>query len=87
MPVKKRTPIFSPEEKYFLNILKGLLAEKANDFKIPAPVIATTADLEELLLTKEDSSKISEGWRYDIFGKVASIKREEFLRGLSPKVS
>ena len=60
-------------EKLFdiINLLKILLRIKCTKYKIPTRLIASTQDLEDLILNENNDIPALKGWRFDVFGNDA----------------
>ncbi len=54
-----------------INLLKILLRIKCNKYNIPTRLIASTQDLEELILNENNNIPALKGWRFDVFGNDA----------------
>jgi ribonuclease D len=53
--------------------LKTLLHKKAEEYNIPAQIIATNAELKDIC-NNEKNMRCLRGWRYEIFGKFAELE-------------
>lgn len=74
-PAKKPKSSANP---LVLEALKMLLKYVANENEVADRIIATSSDLERLILQKEnDTSHLLKGWRYELFGQQAL----QFLKG------
>lgn len=81
--VKKKKPL-PPSAAAKLDIVKMLLKIEAAQNDVAAKLIASSDDLEALILDKEPAKNpILKGWRHEIFGKEAeALKKGEIAIGL-----
>ena len=54
-----------------INLLKILLKMKSAKYAVPARLIASNQDLEDLILEKSNNIPALKGWRWDVFGEDA----------------
>lgn len=67
--IEKNVSVPSSRES-FLSLLRIILKERCTKQDIAPSVVATTEDLKNIALGKLDK-KLSQGWRYEVFGKYA----------------
>ena len=67
----------SDETLQIIDVLKMVLKLSAQENKITPRLIASQDDLQNIATDGLDSTRIKEGWRYDIFGE----KVEKLLDG------
>lgn len=58
-----------------ISLLKALLRARASEFNVSARLIATTDQLTQFALRKDEDSYLMHGWRYKIFGRDAENLR------------
>lgn len=69
-----------------VDLLKVLLKQVSEEHGVAAKLIATTDDLEDLMINDEADIPILRGWRRELFGDLAlSLKRGELVLGLNGK--
>ena len=54
-----------------INLLKILLKIKCNQYGLPTRVVASSKDLEELIIKENPNIPALKGWRLDVFGNDA----------------
>jgi len=70
-------PPLTANEGALLEVLKIYYKLATSDHNVAQKLVSNSEELKELVRTKNPSLKVLQGWRYDVFGKIAL----EFLEG------
>jgi len=67
-PQAPKKKILSLTSRHLLGILREKLTQVAEDLNVPPRLIATKADLIDLVQGQWENNRILTGWRHDVFG-------------------
>ena len=69
-----------------VDLLKVLLKQVSEEHGVAVKLIATTDDLEDIMINEADDIPVLRGWRRELFGDLAlALKRGEVVLGLKGK--
>lgn len=76
LPVVKKQKPMSAQAGPLLELLKVLLKAKSTEHGVAQKLVATTADLEEIVTQNRPETPALHGWRREVFGKDAVLLKK-----------